>query len=332
MQASAPEPSASRSAGSRTPRRVPTRVGAGDRSFRMLALLAGVLVLVILALIVVSTTNQALPAFRHMGLRFFTSSRWAPPEDEYGALSFIYGTAVVSVLALVLAVPVSLGLAVYLSEIAPAKARSAVIYAIDLLAAVPSVVWGLWGFLVLRSPLQDFYQRVSDLLSPLPLVGRLFDGPVSGLSFATAGTILALMITPIITSLSREVMDTVPAAQKEAAWALGSTRWEMIRGAVWPYSRGGIIGAVVLGLGRAMGETIAVALVIGSSGQITARLFAAGDALPSQIANQFNESEGLFRSALIALGVTLFFFTIVVNLGARALIARSSRHVQGVAR
>jgi phosphate transport system permease protein len=308
-----------------------TRSRPGDTAFRWLALASGMLVLLILALIVVSTTDQARPAFTHMGLRFFTSSRWAPPVDEYGALHFIYGTALISVLALVLAVPVSLGIALYLSEIAPRRARAVVVYFIDLLAAVPSVVWGLWGFIVLRQPLQDFYRWVSDKLSPIPLVGRLFEGPVSGLSFATAGTILALMIIPIVTSLSREVMDTVPAAQKEAAVALGSTRWEMIRGAVWPYSKGGIIGAIVLGLGRAMGETIAVALVIGSSGQITARLFASGDALPSQIANQFNESEGLFRSALIALGVTLFFFTIIVNLGARAIITRSTRHLKGVA-
>lgn len=312
-----------------TARRGSVRVG--DTAFRWLALASGMLVLIILALIVLSTTNQARPAFTHMGLDFFTSTRWAPAEDRFGALDFIYGTALISVLALVLAVPVSLALAIFLSEIAAPRARSGVVYAIDLLAAVPSVVWGLWGFIVLRSPLQTFYGWLSDALEPIPLIGRLFEGPVSGLSFATAGIVLALMITPIITSLSREVMDTVPLAQKEAAWALGATRWEMIRGAILPYSKGGIIGAVVLGLGRAMGETIAVALVIGSSAQITSRLFASGDALPSQIANQFNESEGLFRSALIALGVTLFGFTIVVNLAARALVTRTSRHLKGVA-
>lgn len=312
-----------------TARRGSVRVG--DTAFRWLALASGMLVLIILALIVLSTTNQARPAFTHMGLDFFTSTRWAPAEDRFGALEFIYGTALISVLALVLAVPVSLALAIFLSEIAAPRARSGVVYAIDLLAAVPSVVWGLWGFIVLRSPLQTFYGWLSDVLAPIPLIGRLFEGPVSGLSFATAGIVLALMITPIITSLSREVMDTVPLAQKEAAWALGATRWEMIRGAILPYSKGGIIGAVVLGLGRAMGETIAVALVIGSSAQITSRLFASGDALPSQIANQFNESEGLFRSALIALGVTLFLFTIIVNLVARAIIVRSTRHLKGVA-
>lgn len=299
-----------------------------DRLFRYLCIAAGFLVLVTLALIVVSTTNEARPAFTHMGLRFFTSTRWAPPADEYGALNFIYGTAVISVIALVLSVPVSLGIAMFLSEIAPRRLRTPVTYAMDLLAAVPSVVWGLWGFISLRQPLQSFYGVLSDLLSPIPIVGRLFEGPVNGLSFATAGTILALMITPIISSLSKEVMDTVPIAQKEAAYGLGATRWEMIRGAVLPYSKGGIIGAVVLGLGRAMGETIAVALVIGSAGQITARLFSSGDALPSQIANQFNESEGLFRSALVALGVTLFIFTVIVNLAARTIITRSSRHLR----
>lgn len=303
----------------------------GDAAFKWMTLSSGFLVLVILALIVVSTSNQAWPAFHHMGLRFFSSSKWSPPSNEFGALNFIYGTALISVLALVLAVPVSLGIALYLSELAPVRARKTVIYVMDLLAAVPSVVWGLWGFIVLRSHTPGYYQKVSDVLSPIPVIGRLFAGPVQGLSFATAGIILALMIIPIITSLSREVVDTVPSAQKEAALALGSTRWEMIRGALLPYSKGGIIGAIVLGLGRAMGETIAVALVIGSSGQITARLFASGDALPSQIANQFNESEGLFRSALIALGVTLFFFTILVNLGARSLITRSTKHLRGVA-
>lgn len=315
----------------RRPPDTPARKRPGDKAFRWLALGSGFLVLVILALIVVSTTNQARPAFQHMGLRFLTSRRWAPPADEYGALNFIFGTTLISLIALFVAVPISLGIALYLSELAPRKARKAVIYVMDLLAAVPSVVWGLWGFIVLRNPLQDFYGVVSDVLSPIPLLGKLFEGPVSGLSFATAGVILALMIIPIITSLSREVMDTVPQAQKEAALALGATRWEMIRGAIWPYSKGGVIGAIVLGLGRAMGETIAVALVIGSSGQITSRLFASGDALPSQIANQFNESEGLFRSALIALGVTLFFFTILVNLGARTIITRSTKHLRGVA-
>lgn len=303
----------------------------GDASFRWLATGAGFGVLVILALIVVSTTNEARPAFAHMGLRFFTSRRWAPPDLEFGALNFIYGTAVISAIALVFAVPVSIGIALFLTEVAPLWLRKPVTYVIDLLASVPSVVFGLWGFIVLREPLTTAYAKVSDLLSPVPLLGRLFAGPVQGSSFMTAGLILALMITPIVTSLSKEVLDTVPTAQKEAALALGATRWEMIRGAVIPYGKGGIIGAIVLGLGRAMGETIAVALLIGSSAQITARLFASGDALPAQIANQFNESEGTFRSALIALGVTLFAFTILVNLVARTIITRSTRHLRGVA-
>jgi phosphate transport system permease protein len=309
----------------------PKKRRVADSSFRALALGAGMVVLVILVLIVVSTTNEARPAFQDMGLRFFTTRRWAPPDNAFGALNFIYGTAVISLIALAFAVPISLGIALFLSEVAPMRLRKPVTYVIDLLAAVPSVVFGLWGFLVLRQPLTDAYGAISDVLSPIPVVGKLFEGPVQGSSFFTAGLILALMITPIITSLSKEVMDTVPVAQKEAALALGATRWEMVRGAIIPYGKGGIVGAVVLGLGRAMGETIAVALLIGSSGQITARLFASGDALPAQIANQFNESEGVFRSALIALGVTLFGFTIIVNLVARAIVTRSTRHLRGVA-
>ena len=309
----------------------PKKRRIADSGFRGLALGAGFLVLVILVLIVVSTTNEARPAFQEMGFRFFTTRRWSPPVNAFGALNFIYGTAVISLIALVFAVPISLGIALFLSEVAPTRLRRPVTYVIDLLAAIPSVVFGLWGFIVLRQPLTDAYAAISDVLSPIPIIGRLFEGPVQGSSFFTAGLILALMIIPIITSLSKEVMDTVPVAQKEAALALGATRWEMIRGAIFPYGKGGIVGAVVLGLGRAMGETIAVALLIGSSAQITARLFASGDALPAQIANQFNESEGVFRSALIALGVTLFGFTIIVNLVARAIVTRSTRHLRGVA-
>jgi phosphate transport system permease protein len=312
-------------------RYAPNRRRLADASFRWLSFGSGLLVLVILVLIVVSTTNEARPAFQHMGLDFFTTRRWSPPNQLFGALNFIYGTAVISLIALAFAVPISIGIALFLSEVAPVGLRRPVTYVIDLLAAVPSVVFGRWGFNVLRQPLADAYQTISDALSPVPVVGRLFEGPVQGSSFFTAGLILALMIIPIITSLSKEVMDTVPVDQKEAALALGATRWEMIRGAIFPYGKGGIVGAVVLGLGRAMGETIAVALLIGSSGQITARLFAPGDALPAQIANQFNESEGVFRSALIALGVTLFAFTILVNLVARAIVTRSTRHLRGVA-
>jgi phosphate transport system permease protein len=200
---------------------------------------------------------------------------------------------------------------------------------IDLLAVVPSVVFGLWGVLVLAQPIATFYGHVSDLLAPIPLIGRLFEGPVFGRSFFTAGIILAIMIVPIITSLTREVIATTPVTEKEAAYGLGSTRWEMIRGAVFPHSKGGIVGAVTLGLGRAMGETIAVALVIGSNPQITAKLFQPGYSMAAVIANEFGESSGTWRAALIGLGVLLFAITIVVNVAAKAIVSRSIKKSRG---
>jgi phosphate transport system permease protein len=304
-----------------------------DRTFRSLSLACGLGVLVVLALIAIFTTKEAWPAFQHEGLRFFTSRTWDPnhtkvvngqtvADPRFGALAFIYGTLVVSTIALVISLPVSIGLALYLSEVAPRRLRSPVSLGIDLLAAVPSVVYGLWGVLVLVPVLGRQYARVSRDTKGVPVIGTLFSGNGGGKSFLTAGLILALMITPIITSLSREVFDTVPRAQKEAALALGATRWEMIRGAIFPWSGPGVTGAVMLGLGRAMGETIAVALVIGSSPQITAHLFGSGDALPSVIANQFGEASSLERSALIGLGVVVFVLTILVNSGARVLVNR----------
>jgi phosphate transport system permease protein len=294
-----------------------------DRAFKLAALASGLSVLVVLVLIAVSTAHKASPAFRHEGLGFITGSRWAPNVDVFGALAFISGTMLVSAIALAFAVPVSVGIALYLSELAPRRLRQLVIYVIDLLAAVPSVVFGLWGIVVLGPWIVRVYAWVADLVDPVPVLNVLFGKPVTGRSFFTAGLILALMITPIITSLTREVFDTVPAGQKEGALALGATRWEMIRGAIFPHSRSGMIGAVMLGLGRAMGETIAAALVIGSSAKLTAHLFGSGDAMAAVIANQFGESGGLHRSALIAMGVVLFGMTIVVNMVARAVVGRS---------
>lgn len=307
----------------------PARAAVADRAFRALALVSGLTVLVVLVLILVSTTNQALPAFGSEGVGFLTSRRWAPNVDAFGALPFVYGTLVISTIALVLAVPVSIGIALFLTEISPRVLRRPVSYAIDLLAAVPSVVFGLWGLLVLAPVLLDGFGAVSRATSGVPVLGTLFGGPVNGKSYFTAGVVLALMISPIITSLVREVFDTVPRAQKEAALALGATRWEMIRQAVFPHSRAGMIGAVMLGLGRAMGETIAAALVIGSSPQLTARLFASGDAMAAVIANQFGEAGGLHRSALIGLGVVLFAVTVLVNVAAQAVVRRLSANETG---
>jgi len=305
-----------------TTKLAPARPARADVAFRGLSLLCGLLVLAVLALITLSMTREALPALREEGLGFLTSSRWAPNENVFGALAFVYGTLVVSAIALVLAVPVSIAIALFLSEVAPRRLRRPVSYLVDLLAAIPSVVYGLWGILVLAPAIVGPYAATADAVDPIPVLSTLFGGPANGKSLFTAGLILALMVTPIITSITREIFDTVPPGQKEAAVALGATRWEMIRGAMFPHSRNGIVGAVMLGLGRAMGETIAVALVIGSSPQITARLFAPGDNLAAVIANQFGEAGGVYRSALIALGVVLFAMTVLVNIAARFVVTR----------
>jgi phosphate transport system permease protein len=221
------------------------------------------------------------------------------------------------------------GIALLLTEVVPYRWSRPIVYVIDLLAVVPSVVWGLWGILVFAPWIQHIYASIGSGVNGTPVVGSLFGPPTSGTSFFTAGIILAFMITPIVTSLSREVIATVPAIDKEGAYALGATRLEMIRGAVWPHSQGGIVGAVLLGLGRAMGETIAAALVIGSSATITSHLFAPGYNMPAVIANQFGEATGVFRAGLMGIGVLLFVFTIIINVIARGIVERSARRKRG---
>ena len=301
----------------------------GDRSFQVITLVAGLLVLVILVLIAVSTSQQASSWFTTEGISGIFSKTWNPSTNQFGALPFIYGTVVTSLIALVLAVPVSLGIALLLTQVVPYQWARPIVYVIDLLAVVPSVVWGLWGILVFAPWLQHIYTSIGSTLNGVPVLGSLFGPPVSGPSFLTAGIILAFMITPIVTSLSREVMATVPTIDREGAYALGATRLEMIRGVVLPHSQGGLVGAVLLGLGRAMGETIAVALVIGSSATITSHLLAPGYTMPAVIANQFGESSGLFKAALMGLAVLLFIFTIIINVVARAVVARSARRGRG---
>jgi phosphate transport system permease protein len=221
------------------------------------------------------------------------------------------------------------GIALLLTEVVPYRWSRPIVYVIDLLAVVPSVVWGLWGILVFAPWLQHIYTSIAGGVNGVPVLGPLFGQPVSGASFFTAGVILAFMITPIVTSLSREVIATVPAIDREGAYALGATRLEMIRGAVWPHSQGGIVGSVLLGLGRAMGETIAAALVIGGSPAITSHLFAPGYSMPSVIANQFGEASGVFRAGLLGIAVLLFVFTIIINVLARGVVERSARRKRG---
>lgn len=274
-----------------------------DGAFTALAVAAAAAVLVVLGLIAVTMTRRAWPA---LGAEFFTGTRWSPADELYGALPFVWGTLYTAAIAVALAVPVSLGVALFITQVAPRWLKQPMIYLVDLLAVVPSVVFGLWGVLV---------------LSQHAGLGR---------SFLTAGIILAVMITPIITSLAREVIETTPPADKEAALALGATRWEMITAAVLPHSRGGLVGAVMLGLGRALGETIAAALVIGSAlGQLTLDPFAPGNSMPAVIANEWGEADDGHKAALIALAVCLFAITIVVNLLATAIVQRSQRRSRG---
>lgn len=317
------------------PRTSLTSKGGGqraDRLFKSVALAAGLLVLAILGLILITTTRQAWPALSDQGLRFLTSTEWNPPAGKFGALAFIYGTGVVALLSLILSVPISIGIALFMTELAPRRLRGPAVAVIDLLAAVPSVVFGLWGILVVAPALVPIYQWFNDVFGGIPVLGKIFGSPVGGgRSFMTAGIILAIMITPIITSISREVFATVPSADKEAAYALGATRWEMIRGAVFPHSFGGLVGAVMLGLGRAMGETIAVALTIGAAVQVTPNIFAGGDAMPAVIVRQWGESGGEHTAALVGLGVVLFAITVVVNLFARLVVNRAEIRMKGAA-
>jgi phosphate transport system permease protein len=301
----------------------------GDRIFRGVALGAGLLVLIILGLIAVSTTHSAWAWFSSQGLSIF-GTKWDPAKNQFGILAFLYGTLITAAIAVLIAVPVSIAVALLMTEVVPAKLSRPIVYLIDLLAVVPSVVFGLWGILILAPKLSSLYASIASGVKGIPVLDSLFGSPTSGASFFTAGIILAIMITPIVISISREVISTTPAMEKEGAYALGATRLEMIRGAVWPHSMSGVVGAVLLGLGRAMGETIAVALVIGSSATITSHLFAPGDSMPAVIANQFGEATGIARAGLMGLGVLLFILTIIVNMGARAYMTRALKKARGL--
>jgi phosphate transport system permease protein len=301
-----------------------------DRAFRGLAIGAAAIVLLVLGLIALEMSGRMGPVLDRMGFDYFTSTRWSPAERVFGALPFLWGTIYTAVIALVLAVPVSLLVALFVTQVASPRLRRPMTYVLDLLAVVPSVVYGLWGVLVLAQPLQRAFLHIHEAVDGIPVLQTIFGAHPQGRSFMTAGIILAIMITPIITSLAREVIETTPQSDKEAAYALGATRWEMIRASVLPHSKGGLVGAVMLGLGRAMGETIAAALVIGSSiGQITLNAFAPGNSMPAVIANEWGEADELHKSAMIALALLLFAITIVVNLISSAIVQRSMRRARG---
>ena len=298
--------------------------GIGDRLYQATITFFALCIPVLLLLIAIEIISAAWPALREFGFGFLTESKWDPVNGRYGAAPALYGTIVTSIIALVIATPLALGVAIFLAEFAPQRIRTPIAFLVDLLAAIPSVVYGLWGITVLVPLLRD---HVMPFISNTLGLGALtiFSGPAYGNSIFAAGLILSVMVLPYISAVSREILLAVPRSQREAALALGATRWEMIWGAVLPYARSGIIGGVILGLGRALGETMAVTMVIGNAPEIAGSLFAPGYTMASQIANQFNEAgPGMETSALMALGFVLFGLTLLVNAVARWLVWRVS--------
>ena len=297
----------------------------GDRVYRVLTLACAISIPALLGFIAIEILIGAWPALSKFGFGFLTNSTWDVGAGQFGAAPMIYGTVVSSVLALLLATPFALGVAIFLSEFAPPWLRQPVAFLVDLLAAIPSVVYGLWGIFVLLPILRD---TVMPFLASLPVLGSspLFSGPAYGNSMLAAAIILAIMILPYISAVSREVLMAVPRSQREAALALGATRWEMIRDAVVPYARSGIIGGIILGLGRALGETMAVTMLIGNRAEVSASLFAPGYTLASVIANEFAEASTEFHTAaLMACGAVLLGVTLLVNMLARWLVGRVGR-------
>ncbi len=299
----------------------------GDLAFRRLTALFAASVVVLLVWMAVEMGRTAKLSLAHFGLGFITSSNWDPVRDQYGALPFIYGTVVSSLLALCISVPISLGIAIYLSELAHPKLRTPMGFLVELLAAVPSVVYGLWGIFVLAPWLRE---TVEPLLARTLGFLPFFQGPHQGFGMLAGGIILAIMITPTISSVCREVLRAVPAALREGAIGLGATRWEVVRVAVLPYAKSGLVGAVILGLGRALGETMAITMVIGNRSEIAISLFAPSYTMASVIANEFTEATGeLYLAALAEIGLLLFCVTVVLNIIARLLVWRVGRLPEG---
>ncbi len=291
---------------------------ASDGVFRAVITACGLAVLGVLVLIVYELVVRSSLSWHAFGLKFFAASDWDPVSEQFGALPFIYGTLVSSLVALVIAVPISIGVAVFTTEMCPKKLRNPLSFFVELLAAIPSVIYGLWAIFVLVPLLSNYVQPF--LSKTLGWTG-LFSGPPYGIGMLAAGIILAIMIVPIISSITREVLMVVPQHQREAVLALGATRWEMIRVGVLRNARAGIVGGIILGLGRALGETMAVTMVIGNRPEIAKSLFAPGYTMASVLANEFSEATGdTYLSALVEIGLALFLVTIVVNALARLLV------------
>ncbi|HKW98048.1 MAG TPA: phosphate ABC transporter permease subunit PstC [Bryobacteraceae bacterium] len=295
----------------------------GDEAAHLLTLVFATVILLITALLVIELYRSSSEARHKFGWEFFVTRTWDPVAGQFGALPFLYGTVVTSAVALAIAAPVGLGAAIFLSELAPPRISDALTFVVELLAAVPSVIYGLLAVFalvpLLRNPVQPFLHRT---LGFLPL----FQGPSYGVGFLAAGLILAIMLMPFIISISREALLAVPTDQREAALAVGATRWESTWHVVVPYARLGIVGAIFLSLARALGETMAVTMVIGNTPRIAASLFATGYTIPAVIANEFTEAtENLHLSALVELGLVLFLLTVLINAGARLMVLATTR-------
>ena len=300
------------------------REARSEQLFRFMTLAAAMLVLALLASVIIALLYGGWPALKAFRFGFLTSSVWNPVTDRFGALAALYGTVVTSLLAMLLAVPLAFGIAIFLTETCPMWLRNPISTAIELLAAVPSIVFGIWGLFVLAPVLQHTVQPwLIDTLGDIPLIGKLFRGPPYGIGLLTAGFVLAVMVLPFITSVMREVFLSTPRSLKEAAYGLGATQWEVIWDVVLPNARAGVVGGIMLGLGRALGETMAVTFVVGNAHRISGSLLAPGTTISASIANEFTEAVGkLYTSSLIALGLLLFVLTFIIIAGARLLLLR----------
>lgn len=307
------------------------RLRMNDAVFRGMTRAAAITVLIILSGIIISLIYGSLPALRAFGLTFLIDESWNPVTERFGAIAPIYGTLVTSIIAMLIAVPVGLFIAMFLTELCPMWLRRPIGIAIELLAGIPSIIYGIWGLFVFAPFLQQYVQPfLIDVFGNIPVLSTLFAGPPYGIGVLTAGLILAIMVLPFITSISRDVFEAVPPVLKEAAYGLGCTTWEVARYVVLPYTRVGVIGGVMLGLGRALGETMAVTFVIGNAHHISGSILAPGTTISATIANEFTEAVGdLYTSSLIALGLILFVITFIVLAIARLMLMRLNAKVGG---
>jgi len=310
--------------------RMPGRLQLSDTAFRHLTRGAAVLVLLILSGVIIALIEGSLPALQAFGLDFLIDQRWNPVTERFGAFPAIYGTVVTSAIAMLIAVPLGLLIALFLTELCPMWLRRPIGIAIELLGGIPSIIYGIWGLVVFAPFVQRTLQPfLINLFDGVPVLNSIFEGPPYGIGMLTAGMILAIMVLPLVTAITRDVFETVPAVLKEAAYGVGCTTYEVVRHVVLPYARVGVIGGIMLALGRALGETMAVTFVIGNAHRVSASILAPGTTISATIANEFTEAVGdLYTSALIALGLILFVITFLVLAAARLMLMRIERRIR----